>query len=150
MLAVIAASSAFGLQIYTWTPRVIFWGILAVVIIAVVLILAYRLPKGVVTRPLVLMTTAACVALAAAVASGVLTPAEVIHVPLFAGLGATIQRKDRHRNVLVWLAAASVGDEVFQAILPYRTGSVQDVALNFASATAGYFLAATWSAASKR
>jgi VanZ family protein len=43
-----------------------------------------------------------------------------------------------------------VGDEVFQAILPYRTGSIQDVALNLASAMAGYFMARRWLAAAKK
>jgi hypothetical protein len=142
MIAIIASSSAFGLQIYTATPRPIFWGVLAAIMAAILAMIARRLPQGAVTLPLALAVAAAAIALVSAVASGVLTPAEVMHVPLFGGLGATLYAKCDQKHAFLWLAAVSVGDEVLQAILPYRTGSIQDVALNFVSGLAGYFLAA--------
>jgi hypothetical protein len=37
-------SSAFGLQIYTSTPPLIFWGVLVALMVALLAVLARRLP----------------------------------------------------------------------------------------------------------
>jgi hypothetical protein len=150
MIAIIASSSAFGQQAYTATPRPIFWGILAVIMAATFAAISSRLPRGALTLPLAIVVTTIGIVIASAVSSGILTPAELTHVPLFGGLGATLYAKPRQRDAILWLAAVSVADEIFQALLPYRTGTIQDVALNIGSGLAGYFLAARLHTAARR
>ena len=68
----------------------------------------------------------------------ILRLAELTHIVMFAALGASLAHLSPKLalGIVVTIAA---GDEALQAFLPYRVGSLADVALNIASGIPGYF-----------
>ena len=65
--------------------------------------------------------------------------AELMHVGMFGVLGALVAPM-RPVSAVTLIAAVAVGDELLQALLPYRVGSPIDVALNLASGVPVYLV----------
>lgn len=139
VLALIAFSSIAGRQIYSLFPPFAIWALIATGSLAAVVFLAF-LYKGPLPRwLLVAFVLAGAAVFVLAVFAGAMMPPEIAHVVLFGALGAVISPL-APRIALPVLAAVSGGDELLQALLPWRVGSLIDVALNAVSAIGGYTL----------
>ena len=139
VLLLIVLSSLAGRQLYELIPRAAVWAIIALGGFAGVLAVAFvyqgPLPRwGILTGAII-----GAAAFVLAVLAGALTPAEIMHVVFFGALGAVVAPV-APRLALPLLLAASAGDGFLQALLPWRVGSLPDVAFNVVSAFGSYAL----------
>ena len=138
-LCLIILSSVAGRQLYGMIPPAAVWGLIAGGGLAVLLALAFLykgpLPRG----ALITGSILGAGAFTAAVFAGAMTIAEITHVVLFGALGLILAPL-APRLALPLLLAVSVGDELLQALLPWRVGSLPDVAFNVISGFGSYGL----------
>ena len=139
VLVMIVLFSIAGRQIYELFPPPVIWALIAgsglAVFVAAAVIYDGSLPRRARTIGIALGATAFVLA----VFAGAMTPAEIAHVVFFGTLGAILSPL-APRLALPLLAAVSAGDELLQALLPSRVGSLFDVVFNVVSASGGYGL----------
>ena len=139
VLVMIVPSSIAGRQIFELFPPPVIWALIAgsglAVFVAAAVIYKGPLPR----RALTIGITLGATAFVLAVLAGAMTPAEIAHVVFFGTLGAILSPLVP-RLALPLLAAVSAGDELLQALLPWRVSSLFDVVFNVVSASGGYEL----------
>ncbi len=139
VLGLIILSSAAGRQFYEMIPPAAVWALIAGGGLAVVLALAFLYQGPLPRRTLITGIVLGAGAFTAAVFAGAMTVAEITHVVLFGALGLILAPL-APRLALPLLLAVSMGDELLQALLPWRVGSLFDVAFNVISAFGSYGL----------
>ena len=139
VLVMIVLSSIAGRQIYGLFPPAVVWALIAgsglAVFVAAAVVYKGPLPR----RALTIGIALGAAAFVLAVFAEAITPAEIAHVVLFGSLGTTLSPLVP-RLALPLLVAVSAGDELLQALLPWRVGSLFDVAFNVVSAFGSYGL----------
>lgn len=139
VLALITVSSLAGRQLFEMIPLSAVWALIASGCLAALLAMAFLYHGPLPRRALITGILLAAAAFIAAVLAGAMTPAEIAHVVFFGTLGGILSPL-APLFALPLLAAVAAGDELLQALLPWRVGSLIDVALNVVSAFGGYGL----------
>jgi hypothetical protein len=139
VLGLIVFASLAGRQLYEMIPTVAVWALVAGGGLGVLVALAILYEGALPRRALIIGIALGSVAFAAAVFAGAMTVAEIAHVVLFGALGLILSPL-APRLALPLLLAVSAGDELLQAFLPWRVGSLFDVALNVICGFGSYAL----------
>ena len=139
MLGLIILSSVAGRQLYGMIPPAAVWALIAGGGLLVILALAFLYEGPLPRRALITGVILGAGAFTAAVVAGAMTIAEITHVVLFSALGLILSPL-APRLALPLLLAVSAGDELLQALLPWRVGSLFDVAFNVISGFGSYGL----------